>query len=147
MKEYKWSKIKLINVSSKRNTWYCHLLLFIHFLFNSNSDLANFYIKPKPGPGRCEIWYILLYYLCLLLLIKEIVEMGLISEGEYKKVYISAFGFGEGFLPLRKINKWIGCVKYGLFFSSNVSNAYHYHWVITLLSSSAFLFSWSDVYP
>lgn len=75
------------------------------------------------------------------------VEMGLISEGEYKKVYISAFGFGEGFLPLRKINKWIGCVKYGLFFSSNVSNAYHYHWVITLLSSSAFLFSWSDVYP
>lgn len=66
----------------KSNTWYCHLLLFIHFVFHSNSDPGNFYMKHKPGPVgvRFDI-----YFLCLLLLIKGTVEMGLISEAEYKK--------------------------------------------------------------
>lgn len=53
--------------------------------------------------------------------------MGLINEREYKKIYISGFGFGAVFLSLRKINKWVGCVKYGFFFPCNISNAYHYH--------------------
>lgn len=49
MKEYKWSKIKLTNVLSKTNTWYFHLLLFINFVFNSNSDPVSLYMKPKPA--------------------------------------------------------------------------------------------------